>query len=175
MNVNTLFERYMNLDIDTAWIGLEKRDHPLYSCTPIGANIFGWDNCIHYCFIDGFDEMVFVVNPENFGGPYVYPLAKNFSDFLSMLLTYKTTNALHQIIIFEKEKFLSFFKLDSWKEYNNRQEVVETLAVIQKELNIVPMEDPYDYVIELQKEFDHTKIRYVDEFYEQTGWEKPIE
>ena len=107
--MNTLFEQYMNLNIDTTWIGLEKRDHPLYSCTPIGANIFGWDNCIHYCFIDGFGEMVFVVNPENFGGPYVYPLARNFSDFLSMLLTYKTTNALHQIIIFEKEKFLSFF------------------------------------------------------------------
>ena len=80
--MSTLFERYMQLDIDTTWIGLEKRDHPLYSCTPIGAKIFGWDNCIHYCFIDGFGEMVFAVNPENFGGPYVYPLAKNFSVFL---------------------------------------------------------------------------------------------
>ena len=39
----TLFEQYMNLDIDAVWIGREKRDHPLYSCTPIGANIFGWD------------------------------------------------------------------------------------------------------------------------------------
>ena len=174
--MNTLFERYMQLNIDTSWIGLEKREEMHYSCTPIGAKIFGWDcGGLHYCFIDGFDEIVFAVNPENFGGPYVYPLARNFSDFLSMLLTYKTTNALHQIIIFEKEKFLSFFELDSWKEYNNRQEVVETLAVIQKELNIVPMEDPYDYVIELQKEFDHPKIRYVDEFYEQTGWEKPVE
>ena len=109
--MNTLFEQYMNLDIDAVWIGLEERDHPLYSCTPIGARIFGWDcGGLHYCFIDSFGEMVFAVNPENFGGPYVYPLARNFSDFLSMLLTYKTTNALHQIIIFEKEKFLSFFK-----------------------------------------------------------------
>lgn len=69
--MNTLFEQYMQLDIDASWIGLEKRDHPLYSCTP--------------------------------------------------------------------------------------------------------MDDPYDYVIQLQKEFDHTKIRYCDEFYEQTGWEKPAE
>mgnify|MGYP003297829829 CR=1 FL=1 len=134
-------------------LGWKKRDHPLYSCTPIGAKIFGWDNCIHYCFIDGFDEMVFVVNPENFGGPYVYPLARNFSDFLGMLLTYKTTNALHQIIIFEKERFMQFLNSPNEQEYISQPKVVETLAAIQKELNIVPMEDPYDYVMQLQKEF----------------------
>ena len=84
--MNTLFEQYMNLNIDTTWIGLEKREEMRYSCTPIGARIFGWDcGGLHYCFIDGFDEMVFAVNPENFGGPYVYPLARNFSDFLSIM------------------------------------------------------------------------------------------
>ena len=145
--MNTLFEQYMNLNIDTTWIGLEKREEMRYSCTPIGARIFGWDcGGLHYCFIDSFGEMVFAVNPENFGGPYVYPLARNFSDFLSMLLTYKTTNALHQIIIFEKEKFLSFFKLDSWKEYNNRQEVVETLAVIQKEYRSIQHAESFSHL-----------------------------
>lgn len=174
--MNKVFEKYMQLDIDASWIGLEKcDDHPLYFCTPIGARIFGWDNGMHYCFIDGFAEMVFVVNPENFGGPYVYPLARNFSDFLGLLLTYKTTNALHQIILFEKERFMSFFHLDSWQEYNSRPEVVEVLETIRKELNIVPIEDPYDYVIQLQKEFDHTKIRYSDEYYETGGFEKPTE
>ena len=68
---------------------------------------------------------------------------------------------------------LTILDYEGYNQYNNRQEVVETLAVIQKELNVVPMEDPFDYVIELQKEFDHSKIRYVNEFYEQTGWEKP--
>ena len=53
--MNTLFEQYMNLNIDAVWIGLEKRDEMRYSCTPIGAKIFGWDcGGLHYCFIDGF-------------------------------------------------------------------------------------------------------------------------
>ena len=48
------------------WIGLERGElNPQYFCTPSGAQIIGWENSIHYCFLPDYGEMVFAVNPES--------------------------------------------------------------------------------------------------------------
>ena len=57
--MNLLYEKYKNLKIDGSWIGLEAGTQTPYFCTPIGAEIIGWDNGIHYCFIKSFGDMVF--------------------------------------------------------------------------------------------------------------------
>ena len=72
----TMYEKYCQLDIDGRWIGLEKSDMCVeYFCTPIDAIVIGWENSIHYCFIKGYRDMVFAVNPETRVDKYVYPLA----------------------------------------------------------------------------------------------------
>lgn len=51
------YEQYRELMLDGSWIGLEApnpNDAGPYFCTPVGAQIIGWDNGIHYCFLDGF-------------------------------------------------------------------------------------------------------------------------
>ena len=61
------YEQYRELMLDGSWIGLEApnpNDAGPYFCTPVGAQIIGWDNGIHYCFLDGFSQMVFCVNPR---------------------------------------------------------------------------------------------------------------
>ena len=77
-------------------------------CTPIGAEIIGWDNGIHYCFIEGFGDMVFCVNPETCCDYFVYPIARNFCDFLGLILATGGTNTLQQIIWWDKKMFDDF-------------------------------------------------------------------
>ena len=45
---------------------------------------------------------------------------------------------------------------------------------LQRELNLVqPIENPFEYVKSIQKDFDGSKIQYSDEYYEVTGIENP--
>ena len=99
----TVYEKFWNLDIDFSLIGLEKGDEEGgYFCTPIGAKVIGWEcEGIHYCNIEGFDEMVFAVNPETAEEHYVRPLAKNFEELLSLVLVckdfHKLTDLIHKL------------------------------------------------------------------------------
>ena len=54
--MNMLYEKYKNLKIDGSWIGLELGGGMPCFCIPIGAEIIGWDNGIHYYY------NVFMVN-----------------------------------------------------------------------------------------------------------------
>ena len=42
---------------------------------------------------------------------------------------------------------------------------------LQRELGLLPMENPYEYVKAIQKDFDGSKIQYSDEYFEVTGIE----
>lgn len=65
-----IYIAFCELNLDTSGVGLSREEGERYFCTPIGAEVFGWDNGIHYCFIDGFEETVFCVNPETCGDYY---------------------------------------------------------------------------------------------------------
>ena len=70
----TLYEKFKNLHIDFSSLGLERGDSRSdYFCTPKGAKVIGWEGVdgIHYCFVKGFGEVVFAVNPSNLPGNYV--------------------------------------------------------------------------------------------------------
>ena len=171
--MSELYKQFQELSIDRSWIGLAVEDDWGYFCTPIGAEIIGWDNGIHYCFIKGFEEMVFVVNPETCCDYYVYPLARNFFDFLRLIVAVHGTNTLQQIILWDKEKYLDFVTAPEEVEWAGRAEVLEVIGTISRELNITPMENPFEYVKEIQRTFDYDQIMFTDEFYDTTGWERP--
>lgn len=105
-----LYQQYRALELDGSWIGLEAGNATPWFCTPIGAEIIGWDGAIHYCFVPGFAETVFCVNPENYGGHLVYPIARSFADFLSLLLAVGHTNSLQQVIGWKREEFERFLR-----------------------------------------------------------------
>ena len=44
---------------------------------------------------------------------------------------------------------------------------------MQKELNLEPMNGPFEYVKRVQKEFDDSKIQYSNENYDTLGMERP--
>ena len=167
----TMYEKYCQLEIDGRWVGLEKSDMCMeYFCTPIDATVIGWENSIHYCFIKGYRDMVFAVNPEPCVESYVYPLAMNFKDFLRLILACGSTTAVEQIIGWSKEQFEEFLHSDYNKVFPEQAEV---LKIIKEGLKLLPMEEPYEYVKAVQAQYDDNKIKYSNEYYDTLGLERP--
>lgn len=167
----TLYQRFCALPIEPRLIGLEKSDMQVeYFCTPRGTRTIGFENCIQYCFIRGYGETVFAVNPESCADQYVYPLAHNFKDFLRLILACGSTTAVEQIILWTREQFLHFL---SSSDSVPLPQQIKTLEIIRKELRLTPMEDPYTYVKNLQAGFDLSKLYFSDEYYETTGLPLP--
>ena len=111
-----IYKEYEKLKLNKSYIGLEEGDKEGgYFCTPIGTRVIGWEGVggIHYCFIDGFGEMVFAVNPNgvvdsNGEDRWVYPLAENFKIFLQLILDIGNVTPIEQIISLSKDKFEEF-------------------------------------------------------------------
>ena len=171
--MNLLYEKYKNLKIDGSWIGLEAGAQTPYFCTPIGAEIIGWDNGIHYCFIKDFGDMVFCVNPETCCDYNVYPIARNFCDFLGLILATGNTNILQQIIWWDKKRFEDFVNSTEEQEYRVRPEVQGVLSTIRKGIDITPIDTPFEYVKDLQSNFPYEQIPFTNEYYDTLGIERP--
>ena len=171
--MNLLYEKYKNLKIDGSWIGLEAGAQTPYFCTPIGAEIIGWDNGIHYCFIKGFGDMVFCVNPEPCCDYNVYPIARNFCDFLGLILATGNTNTLQQIIWWDKKRFEDFVNSTEEQEYRVRPEVQGVLSTIRKGIDITPIDTLFEYIKDLQSNFPYEQIPFTNEYYDTLGIERP--
>ena len=167
----TMYEKYCQLGIDGRWIGLEKSELEIeYFCTPMNATVIGWENSIHYCFVKGYRDMVFAVNPESVVDKYVYPLAMNFKDFLCLILVCGSTTALEQIIGWSKVQFDNFLESDDNKIFPEQKVVLDK---IQKELKLFPKTNPYEYVKAVQEQFDDYNIRFSNDYYDTLGLEHP--
>ena len=158
------FQKLLQTDIDLSSLGVERRtDNEPYFCTPKGASVFGWTGVdgIHFCFVRGFGGMVFAVSPANTFPNYVHPLAKNFADFLQLLLACGDVAALEQAWMWDKAQFETFLQ-----DNPPTQEQQETLALVATKLKLMPMEWPWAYIKELQASFDYSKIKYTKEYYD---------
>lgn len=167
----TMYKKYCQLGIDGRWFGLEKSDMCVeYFCTPMDATVIGWENSIHYCFIRGYRDMVFAVNPESCVESYVYPLAMNFKEFLRLILACGSTTAVEQIIGWSKEQFEEFLHSEDNTMLPEQKEVLDR---IQTELKLTPKENPYEYVKAVQEQYSDIKIKFSNEYYDTLGLERP--
>lgn len=164
------YAEYKKLNIDGSLISLESTEgiYP-YWCYPINAIPIGLEGCILYCFIEGFDEMVFASNPDTCTDSNVYPLANSFYDFMRLILACGSANPIEQVIWMSKDQFDKHLKAE-WSICTVEQK--EVLNKITTKFKLLPMECPYEYVKELQKGFDGGKIQYSDEYYDVLGIER---
>ena len=165
----TAYKKFLSLDIDSSLISLEKMGGSDRFCYPANAKAIGFEGCIMYCFIDGYGETVFACNPESCADIYVYPLAKNFEDFIRLILACGLANPVEQIVWMNKQQFEQHMQDE--KE-NQTTEQKELLSILEKELHIVAMEYPFEYVKELQSDFDYSKVHFSDEYYDVFGIER---
>ena len=162
--MDKVFQKFLRRGVDLAPVGVARReDDTPYFCTPKGASIFGWAGVdgIHFCFIRGFGGMVFSVSPMNGAPDYVHPLAKDFSDFLRLLLACGDAAALEQAWMWDEARFDAFLR-----ENPPTEEQRQVLSEVAEQFRLTPMERPWAYVKELQAGFDYGKIRYTEDYYD---------
>jgi len=160
--METLFDQYKELNINGSLICLEQvEDIYSYFCYPTNAKAIGFEGSIMYCFIEPYGEMVFACNPDTCADVFVYPLARTFEDFMRLILACGSTNPIEQIIWMDKDKFEKHLKEE---EAIRTEEQKATLSYLETELEISPIDNPYDYVKELQSRFDNSGIEYSDEY-----------
>lgn len=154
----TLYERYKKDQLDLTPFGLERRDSRSdYFCTPIGARAFAWSGVdgIHYCFIRGFGEMIFVVSPMGLPGHYVHPVAKSFEDFLRLLMACGGEAAIEQAALWSGPQFSAYLET-----YPPAEEQRAAVKLLREKYGLAPMEDPFGYLRELREGFDHSALRF---------------
>ena len=157
-----LYEQFKKLNIDFSAISMIQRNgNDTYFCTPKGAHIIGWAGIdgIHFCFIQGFDEMVFAVDPTGMPGDYVHPIARNFKDLIRLLLTCGGMAAIEQARLWSETEFYTFLKGNEITE-----EQVNVLSFLQTQFSILPMEQPYSYIKEVQQSFDYSQLKFPDKY-----------
>ena len=169
--MKTVYEKYVTLPIDKGLLCLEPgKITTSYFCYPINAEPIGFDECILYCFLPDYGEMVFACNPESCADQNVYPLAANFEDFIRLILACGTANPVEQIVWMNRAQF---------DEHIANEKIILTEEqkkagnLLQQSLGVLPMDDPFEYVKSIQKDFDDSKIQYSDEYYDVTGIENP--
>lgn len=167
----TPYKKFKKLSIDTSSIGLiTNSDSEKYFCTPKGAAVIGEEGVdgIHYCFVRNYGEIVFAVNPMGTNGTCVYPIAYNFTDFLSLILACKNVCIIEQIYGIDKKEFLHLIEQQTLSD-----EETKVLNAIKREFDIEPMKNPFEYVKEVQKETDLSELRFSREYYDQFNIQVP--
>ena len=155
---------YLRSKLDLSHIGFQRGEKwSNYFCTPVLSKVIGWAGVdgIHFCISKNFGEIVFAVSPANLPGEYVHPVARNFEDFLRLLLACYDTAAIEQCWFMDREVFEDFV---SGNQPDDRTQ--KCLEEIRKKYKLMPMEDPFGYMHKLQDEFDYDSIVYPPEYYE---------
>lgn len=165
--MKSTYQDFLKRNIDLSSLGIEKGTNgKTYFCTPRGASVIGREEVdgIHYCFIRGFGEMVFAVNPVNAAPDCVHPLANDFNDFLRLLLACGNVAALEQAWLWNRIQFETYLS-----ENPPTEEQKTILSEISGKMSLTEMEDPFRYIKELQESFDYSKIKYTKDYYDATA------
>lgn len=163
-NFKIIVDRF---NLKTELLSLESTEYMYpYWCYPVNSQPIGLEGCILYCFIEGYVDMVFACNPESCVDDNVYPLAETFEDFLRLIITCGSANPIEQAGWMSREKFDEHVA-----DENNSmtEEHRETIMVLKDIFNLKSVDNPYDYVKAVQKDFDYSRIVFSDEYHEITG------
>lgn len=173
----TLYQKFRDLDVEFGFIGLQFSDEPAeYFCTPKGEKVIGETGVdgIQFCFVEDFGEMVFAVNPFDALGSYVRPVARNFAEFLGLILTCGRVDAIEQAHLWNQERFQWYLRGNKPGEMQ-----IPVLDKISKLPGVAAIESPYEYIKEVQSNFDESRLRFADDSFEalrtEALMEKPSE
>lgn len=152
----TLYQQFICSSLDTAGIGLDTgAGSDALICTPLHATIIGWaaDQGLHFCFTDGFGETVFAVDPNASDEFRIQPIAQDFRAFLGLILACRGTALLTETGINSKSGFDQAIENTT---LSNRQQSI--LRAIENGYQPTKIEDPWQYIQNLQADFDYAAI-----------------
>ena len=160
------FTEFKKLKINTSNIGWEppSKNDVAYFCTPKGAKIIGRAGVdgIHYCTVRALGETIFAVSPMNLPGNYVHPIARNMEDLLRLLLACLDMNLIEQAWAWDEEQLTEQIEEVRKSEYFDPA----PLDAIRDKCGLEPMENPFEYLYQLQNSFNYGDIPFTKEYYE---------
>ena len=160
------YTEFKKLKINTSNIGWEppSKDDVAYFCTPKGAKIIGRAGVdgIHYCTVRALGETIFAVSPMNLPGNYVHPIARNMEDLLRLLLACLDMNLIEQAWAWDEEQLTEQIEEVRKSEYFD----AAPLDAIRDKCGLEPMENPFEYLYQLQNSFNYGDIPFTKEYYE---------
>ena len=158
------YQKFLRKGLDLSPLSvMRSEDNAPYFCTPKGARIFGWTGVdgIHFCFVRGFGETVFAVSPANGSTDCVHVIARDFADFLRLLLAVGDSAALEQAWQWDEAQFSAFL---AENPPTDAQKAV--LRQIAEAFSLAPMEQPWQYLHTLQASFDDSRLRFTEDFFD---------
>lgn len=164
---------FSQIKADLTCVGLiQERSFPHYFCTPLNAVIFasiGVDG-IHFCIVPEEDDRtlersaVYVVSPM-MPEHYVFVVAENFYDFISLVVSVKYAGLLECISYFERERFLTQIQ----EVEADDLEVKTAIEALTATFPTRVIDDVYGYVRQVQAKMDLSAVQFSDEYYEIVG------
>ena len=172
MDMREFYNRFLRNHISLEPLGILPwgEQNETYFCTPKGALPIGCTGVdgIHYCFVRGCGETVFVVNPMNGPGEFVHPVGRSFEEFLGLLAACRGEAALEQSWMWDREKFRQFLEQDEpgegWQE---------TVKALEDKLGVLPEQDPFACLQEIREEVDCSRLQFPAEYYDLIPEEEP--
>ncbi|MBE6609810.1 MAG: sodium ion-translocating decarboxylase subunit beta [Ruminococcaceae bacterium] len=159
-----LYEQYIKNKFDLSAFGIERGESRSdYFCTPKGAKIIGWTGVdgIHYCTIKALGEIVFAVEPMGDAGRHAFPVAKDFEDFLRLLMACGHEAYIEQAHAWSREHYEAFAKDNPISE--EARALIDQLA---EQFGLAPTDDPYNYLKDIYDSFDFSAVPYKKDYYE---------
>lgn len=152
------YEEFLADGLDLSPLGFERGAGEAYFCTPRGAEIAGREGVdgVHFCFAPGYGDTLFAVDPSAAAPNFVRAVARDFKDFLRLLLSCGSAAPVEQAHRFTREEFGRYIK--SARPSAEGQAALSGLRA----LGIEPMDDPWGYIHALQEGFDYSRIEYTD-------------
>lgn len=152
------YEEFLADGLDLSPLGFERGAVEAYFCTPRGAEIAGREGVdgVHFCFAPGYGTTLFAVDPTAAAPDFVRAVARDFKDFLRLLLSCGGAAPVEQAHRFTREEFERYIK--SARPSAEGQAALSCLRA----LGIEPIDDPWGYIHALQEGFDYSRIEYTD-------------
>lgn len=160
-----LYYKFRNSSLDTSPLGLyagPERSDSVF--TPSHARIVAWlggDSKVHFCQIDGLGDLVFAVDPGATPGDCIHPVAKDFPEFIGLLVQCKDASLIAGAYRWSRIRFEALAA--AVKPSMKARSVIRALENIY---HPPVVKDAYGVMEALQHSFDYTSIPLHPNYFE---------
>lgn len=159
-----LYQKFRSSSLDTSsvglWTGPEISDS-VY--TPSGARIVAWsgDKGVHFCQVEGFGDMVFVVDPSAPPGDCIHPVAKRFLEFIGLVTVCYHASVICNVYRWSRTLFTRRMEA-ARPDYKTRS----VLRALENTYHPPKIADPYGYITDVQRSFDYGRLPLRADYFE---------
>lgn len=159
-----LYQKFRNSSLDTSPVGLfSGSDESGSVYTPAGARIVAWTGTegVHFCQVEGFGGIVFVVDPTAPPGDCVHPVAATLLDFIGLLIKCKDAALIAQSYQWSRTRFDELIGI-----IQPSMKMRSVLRALENTYHPTVIADPYGYIANQQKGFDYTSLPLQPDYFE---------